>query len=684
MRAWPAGGVPRPGRGWLRWLPGLLLGLALPAVGRAARPWPDTRSRIVPFADQLPDGMSAAQRQFAATRFAGTQKMRRSEIRALRIYNPNFLCLHYQLGVGAGPAEFIIGDAWGSDWAFVNAQAGWFLRNASGRRIHQTQWNWDVMDIRYAGGRPVTGFPDYWISQCLARIRAAENDGVFADSFMPDAYGFGQSSPAHPWLEDPGQCLANWVPSLEKFGRECRAALRAAGFRFLPNLGALITGWLNVDYGLGDGGMIESFAFWGPGDYFDAADWALQVDRALALTRAGRILICQSYPEAGNARERMFATASYLLIKDRATYLNLLATDDVALEYYPEYMIDLGAARGAVPAGAGALWHAGWGVYRRDFANGIVLVNPGARTVTIPNLGATYRQVIPRGGGVVDESGRHGGSLAYTSVRSLTLPAHSGAVLLRPASVYAWDAYEADNRSTRARRIANRRIQTRSIHAPGNVDWVKFKIYRNGARGVDLMTRGDAGDTEMWLYGSRSGGTAASGRIAYNDDRGANPFARIRLSGLATGTYFLKIQEKGNNGTISNYTLRARWVSTPPPADAYESDNRVSTAKTIANGRTQRRSIHAPGNRDWVCFTIGGRGARNLAVQTAGTSGDTQMWVCDRAGNRLAYDDDSGPGRFSRITAPFVPPGTYTIRIQEKGNNGVIPAYTLRTTWTQR
>ena len=67
----------------------LLLVLVAPAL--AARPWPDSRQRIVPFADQLPNDLNAAQRGFAATHFAGTQKMLQSEIQALRAYNTNFL-----------------------------------------------------------------------------------------------------------------------------------------------------------------------------------------------------------------------------------------------------------------------------------------------------------------------------------------------------------------------------------------------------------------------------------------------------------------------------------------------------------------------------------------------------------------------------------------------------------------
>ena len=149
---------------------GVLLLAILPCAGFAVRPWPDTRQRIVAFSDQLPNSLNATQRWFAATHFAGCQKMLRSEIQALRAYNTNFLCLHYQLAVGAGPANFIIGDAWGSDWTYVNAQSNWFLRNASTQRVHQTQWNWDLMDVRYTNGAAVSGFPAYWISNCLARL----------------------------------------------------------------------------------------------------------------------------------------------------------------------------------------------------------------------------------------------------------------------------------------------------------------------------------------------------------------------------------------------------------------------------------------------------------------------------------------------------------------------------------
>jgi hypothetical protein len=140
---------------------------------------------------------------------------------------------------------------------------------------------------------------------------------------------------------------------------------------------------------------------------------------------------------------------------------------------------------------------------------------------------------------------------------------------------------------------------------------------------------------------------------------------------------------------VSNLTLAvfsgAILLKTPPARrDAFEPDDSRSAAKPIANGQTQHRSIHRVGNSDWARFTLTGRGARDLRVETAGPCGDTQLWLYDRHGRRLAYDDDSGPGRFSRITRAALPAGTYYLRVREHGNNGTIPAYTLRARWTPR
>jgi hypothetical protein len=122
------------------------------------------------------------------------------------------------------------------------------------------------------------------------------------------------------------------------------------------------------------------------------------------------------------------------MIKGARTYLNLLTTGDIALEYYPEYTIRLGGALSNAAPVMTNLWHGSWRVYRRDYTNAVVLVNPRASARNIASLGTNYLLVRASGGGYVDEDGNYGGSLSYASVTSLNMAAHSGAVLLRPGA----------------------------------------------------------------------------------------------------------------------------------------------------------------------------------------------------------------------------------------------------------
>ena len=240
------------------------------------------------------------------------------------------------------------------------------------------------------------------------------------------------------------------------------------------------------------------------------------------------------------------------------------------------------------------------------------------------------------------------------------------------------DAYEADNVRTRARTLANDGAQSRSLHQAGDADWAKFTVGRTGARNVRIETAGPLGDTELWLY------DGSPRQLAFDQDSGAGRFSRIALAHLASGTYYVRVRARGNSRVIPAYTLRARWSNAAIARDAYENDNTLSVAKAIRNGQTQRRTIHAAGNRDWARFTVGAGGGTGVRIETAGASGDTQLWLYDAAGRRLAYDDNSGPGLFSRIRRNSLPAGRYYVRVQEKGNNGKIPAYTLKARWTAR
>ena len=275
----------------------------------------------------------------------------------------------------------------------------------------------------------------------------------------------------------------------------------------------------------------------------------------------------------------------------------------------------------------------------------------------------------------------------YVGIRengdNATIAAYTVKVSWTPPSVPSGDAYEYDGSATAAKAIASGQTQNHSMHAAGDVDWVKFTVPSGGAANVLVETAGASGDTHMWLFGPNNAGTL----VAYNDDRGGgNLFSLISKAALAPGTYYLGIREYGDNATIAAYTVKVSWTTASTPVgDAYEFDGYATQAKVIAIGQTQNRSILPAGEVDWAKFTVGAGGATNVRLETAGASGDTQMWLFgpNNASTLVAYNDDKGGGNyFSLITRASLAPGTYYIGIREYGNDGIIPAYTLQAGWT--
>src|SRR5262245_32251152 len=70
--------------------------------------FPPTTNNIHIFEDQLPTGLSNAMLQFVATHIDGTQKERLNQSQQFRTINPNFTVLHYQLGTGNSPYDYIL------------------------------------------------------------------------------------------------------------------------------------------------------------------------------------------------------------------------------------------------------------------------------------------------------------------------------------------------------------------------------------------------------------------------------------------------------------------------------------------------------------------------------------------------------------------------------------------------
>ena len=241
---------------------------------------------------------------------------------------------------------------------------------------------------------------------------------------------------------------------------------------------------------------------------------------------------------------------------------------------------------------------------------------------------------------------------------------------LEPRILLAPDIFEPNNTpATATPIIVNGPALNLSIDPAGDDDWATFTL--GVAADVTIATNGPGtDDTTMSLYGPDD----PSLFIDYDDDGGPNLWSLITAS-LTPGTYYVEVQEFGDNGVILNYTLSVTALL----PDAYEPDDTAPQASVIpSDGTLQYHSFHVGNDIDWAQFTIAEPG--NVTITTAGPAGDTEMWFYgpDDPNVLIDYNNDYGTTTFSQISAYLATPGTYYVQVGEFGADSTLDQYTLR------
>jgi uncharacterized protein (TIGR03437 family) len=409
------------------------LGVASLPIFAQTRTVPDTTNGIHIWNDQLlARAMTEQQMKFAATHYDGTQKILRSYADKFRSYNPNFLILHYRLGQSLGyrvpqgncqPTGEIIHVIEGSQWVpeypgDAVVKDNWFYKYAGQNRVFFCDWGSYLMETDDAGWR------GYWWGEVARQLTANDNDGVFMDSLSVPNY-LGRFSPAFPAVDLTFE--KQWS---EKIRQWLVATKQQFGSRYLviPNTGHWVTTRDVTDYSPADGVLIEGFAKWNQYTLLDVVDWKLQMNRILNLERQNKIIIAQSYLDGPqDLTSRNFYIANYLLVKGTRTFVNLELGQEP--EWFPEYDIPIGSPSDSLPVNVDGWRDAATGLYRRNYSNGMVVVNPTNATLTL-NLGKTYYLAQASGGGYLPADGVPTGSINYQALNAVTLPAGTAAILV--------------------------------------------------------------------------------------------------------------------------------------------------------------------------------------------------------------------------------------------------------------
>ena len=239
------------------------------------------------------------------------------------------------------------------------------------------------------------------------------------------------------------------------------------------------------------------------------------------------------------------------------------------------------------------------------------------------------------------------------------------------------DAYEPDDSTVTAKPIAAGSQQSHSIMPATDIDFVSFSLA--GPADVAIETSGGSSDTRMWLY------NANSAQLDFDDDSGALLFSRIDRSlaegnALPAGTYYVKVDEFGNNETIANYNLSLQVVY-HNVGDVYEPDGNAAQAVPISSGFPQTHSIRPGNDGDYTRFSLSE--PSEVVIETSGASGDTRMWLFAQDLSGIEFNDDGDFDLFSRIDRTqaegnLLPPGTYYVLIDEFNNDNEIASYQIR------
>jgi hypothetical protein len=337
-----------------------------------------------------------------------TQSWLRGEFWRMLVYSP-----YFDEKLSWYPNGWVYLDAYAiyTDSSLANQHPEWILKDASGNRLY-IPWGCSAGTCpQYAGNFSNASFRQWWIGQAQ-QILSHGYKGLFIDDVDMDfRVGNGAGNFVDPIDPNTGTAMteSNWRSYMAAFMGQVRSAFPSveivhnsiwyAGPSSVRDLDPSIqqqigaANYLNIEFGVNDSGLTGG-----------NGEWSLNavlgyIDR---LHAAGKGAIIDGVPM--NSAGQSYALANYFMISNGSDALgNSTATP---ANWWIGFETNLGA-----PLAARTTWN---GLLRRNFSNGIALVNPPQSPTITVALPGSFRAA--------------GGGPAVTSV---TLAPSQGTVLLQ-------------------------------------------------------------------------------------------------------------------------------------------------------------------------------------------------------------------------------------------------------------
>jgi hypothetical protein len=330
-------------------------------------------------------------------------------------------------------------------YAMINGPHNWWVRNVAGAPLdaNYKPGTFELVNItrlspEREGGLTFARWFAHWVEDHYVAPNPSI-DGIYMDNAswkMPTSAATSDPALAGDWnvdgVGDPGtraDIRQAYRRGFRDFFDEMAAAMGASKFKF-ANVGTwgqttpADNGELAEYYGAVHGGVIETLIDTGNGGAVETwGGWLRMMEtyRKVLSTMAGSArlaMFLHGLPTATSWQEMRYGLASCLL--DDGYYTPFIGSSGYSTTpWFDEYDANLGQATSLPPTQA---WDVPKNVWRRDFQNGIVLVNPKGN----PAVTVTVEPGFHRIDGQQDHTVNNG-----QPAGSITLQPRDGIILLR-------------------------------------------------------------------------------------------------------------------------------------------------------------------------------------------------------------------------------------------------------------